>query len=268
MPKHPKKPELIHANLSYQQMKSAITKIERRLEELKQFDISSITQDSDSGIMALGHKLDSFLADTFGNNSVEYNRYNHIINLYKRININLFRDPSIAEIQAGFKNGLDSAIVILETIKSDFQEKLQDAKLDSGTKAIRAYEGLELHPAITSAADQLYRNEHYSNAIEDSVKALNSLVKQNSGIDDKDGVSLMQHVFSPNNPVLKFNDLKDESDKNEQQGFMSLFVGAITGLRNPRAHKIIKDDPEMALEFIAFVSLLAKLADKAKKTRL
>ena len=41
------------------------------------------------------------------------------------------------------------------------------------------------------------------------------------------------------------------------------FTGAVTGLRNPRAHKIIKDDPEMALEFIAFVSLLAKLADKA-----
>lgn len=30
-------------------------------------------------------------------------------------------------------------------------------------------------------------------------------------------------------------------------------------------HKIIKDDPEMALEFIAFISLLAKLADKTTK---
>ena len=46
---------------------------------------------------------------------------------------------------------------------------------------------------------------------------------------------------------------------------MMMFSGAVAGLRNPRAHKFIKDDPERALEFIAFVSLLAKLLDDAKK---
>jgi len=45
---------------------------------------------------------------------------------------------------------------------------------------------------------------------------------------------------------------------------MMLFSGAVSGLRNPRAHSFIDDDPERALEFIAFVSLLAKLLDKAK----
>jgi len=75
----------------------------------------------------------------------------------------------------------------------------------------------------------------------------------------------MEHVFSPKNPILKFNNLADASDMDEQRGFMMLFSGAVIGLRNPRAHKIIKDDPEKALEFIAFVSLLAKLADQAKQ---
>jgi hypothetical protein len=37
------------------------------------------------------------------------------------------------------------------------------------------------------------------------------------------------------------------------------------GLRNPRAHGFIKDDPERALEYIAFISLLAKLLDGAEK---
>jgi hypothetical protein len=46
---------------------------------------------------------------------------------------------------------------------------------------------------------------------------------------------------------------------------MMMFSGAVAGLRNPRAHKIIKDDPVMALAFIAFVSLLANLADRATK---
>ena len=57
-----------------------------------------------------------------------------------------------------------------------------------------------------------------------------------------------------------------KTDEDEQQGFMMMFGGAVAGLRNPRAHKLIKDDPERALEFIAFVSLLAKLLDGAKKT--
>jgi hypothetical protein len=46
---------------------------------------------------------------------------------------------------------------------------------------------------------------------------------------------------------------------------MMMFSGAVAGLRNPRAHRLIQDDPERALEFIAFVSLLAKLLDAAKK---
>jgi uncharacterized protein (TIGR02391 family) len=87
-----------------------------------------------------------------------------------------------------------------------------------------------------------------------------------SGRDDLDGITLMEAVFSPKAPILKFNALADDSDKNEQKGFMMMFSGAVAGLRNPRAHKLIQDDPERALEFIAFVSLLAKLLDEAKKS--
>ncbi len=76
----------------------------------------------------------------------------------------------------------------------------------------------------------------------------------------------MERVFSPKNPTLKFNKLADASDMDEQKGFMMMFSGAVAGLRNPRAHKLIEDDAERALEFIAFVSLLAKLLDKAVKT--
>jgi len=82
---------------------------------------------------------------------------------------------------------------------------------------------------------------------------------------DSDGTSLMETVFSPAKSILQFNDLKDQSDRDEQKGFMMMFSGAVAGLRNPRAHRLIKDDPEQALEFIAFVSLLAKLLDRAKK---
>ena len=140
-----------------------------------------------------------------------------------------------------------------------------EGERDKDNKILRAYAGLDLHPEIARAANVLYCDGHYANAIEDAVKALNSLVRLRSGL-ESDGTSLMQTVFSPKNPILRFNSMRDQSDMNEQTGFMMMFTGAVAGLRNPRAHTLIKDDPERALEFIAFVSLLAKLLDGATKS--
>ncbi len=47
---------------------------------------------------------------------------------------------------------------------------------------------------------------------------------------------------------------------------MHLFVGAVLALRNARAHALPDDSPEMALEYIALISLLAKRVDQAKRT--
>jgi uncharacterized protein (TIGR02391 family) len=91
------------------------------------------------------------------------------------------------------------------------------------------------------------------------------LVKMRSGRDDISGTDLMKTVFSPRAPVLRFNDLKTDTDRSEQQGMMYLYAGAVLALRNPRAHEIIEDDPEQALEYIAFLSLLAKSLDRTKR---
>ena len=54
------------------------------------------------------------------------------------------------------------------------------------------------------------RTGHYANAIEDAAKALNALVRLKSGVNDRDGSTLMEFVFNPKNPVLKFNILTDD----------------------------------------------------------
>jgi uncharacterized protein (TIGR02391 family) len=125
-------------------------------------------------------------------------------------------------------------------------------------------EARDLHPVIAEAANKLFLDTHYAKAIVDAVIALSNLVRRHSG-EDLDGDKLMTTVFSPSNPILQFNDLKNQSDRDEQKGFMMMFAGAVAGLRNPRAHSLRKDDPQRALEFIAFVSLLAKLLDGARK---
>lgn len=164
-----------------------------------------------------------------------------------------------------FRRGLERTRGVLADAIKRLQERAADAEDDTSSRTLAAYRGLDLHPEIARAASQLYSDGHYANAIEDAVKALNAFVRLRSGVDDRDGTDLMEHVFSAKKPVLAFNDLKDESDRNEQKGFMMMLSGAVAGLRNPRAHRLVRDDPERALEFIAYVSLLAKLVDEAKR---
>lgn len=72
-------------------------------------------------------------------------------------------------------------------------------------------------------------------------------------------------MFSKNQPILAFNDRRDRTEEDEQEGMMHLFLGAVLALRNPRVHTLLDDSPEMALEYITLISLLAKRADQAKR---
>jgi len=265
MARKTKQPELVEANLSFQQMEAAIPKIDRRIADLDAFDVASVTDRSDARIDALEKSLDALLVSVFGAGTVEYQRHHWQVTRLDTASTNVMHRTPIHEVHEGLKRGIATARAHLESIKKLFLEELGDAGHTSSGKALKAYEGLELHRVIERAAGTLYRNGHYANAVEDAVKALSALVRMNSGIDDKDGTALMEYVFSSRSPVLKFNALSDSFDVDEQKGFMMMFSGAVSGLRNPRAHKIIKDDPEMALEFIAFISLLAKLADESSK---
>jgi uncharacterized protein (TIGR02391 family) len=137
------------------------------------------------------------------------------------------------------------------------------AKLD-GTPAplIVKLDRYYLHPKVVAAAGKLFEGGHYRQAVLDSFIALNTAVQTKSGRTDLDGTSLMQHVFSIKDPVLSLSD-----DKNEQQGNMHLFAGAILGIRNPRAHNLDDNDPQVVdetHELLAFASFLFRQLDRAQ----
>ncbi|GBE43884.1 MAG TPA: TIGR02391 family protein [Rhizobiales bacterium] len=257
-------PEPLPANLSAGQIKAAIPKLERRLRELEAVSIDCWDDAIKNELDALQMKVEETLSSVFGPNTLELKRY-EVVKFWLHVPMWYNRPSTPQELVDGYTEAISKAISKLKTAVSLLEEQLDDMGESPGGQALRAYEGLDLHSEIDRAAGRLYQDGHHANAIENAVKALNGLVRLRSGIDDKDGTSLMELVFSPKNPILKFNDLADESDHNEQRGFMMMFSGAVAGLRNPRAHKLIDDDAERALEFIAFVSLLAKLLDEAVK---
>ena len=244
-------------------MRASIPKLERRIRELESIDINTIQQRYDPQISAMEDKIDSTLVGIFGAESIEYNRY-HIGSL-DRASINMMYATPIHEIREGYSRGIAQALSTLRTIIELFQEEFEDLGDSPSGRALKALGELELHPEIDRAVGKLFKDGHYANAVEDACKVLDGLVKIRSGKHDLSGTELMQFVFSPKNPVLKFSALDTQSDQSEQQGMMFLFAGAMLAIRNPRAHQIVKDDPERALEYIGLLSLLAKSLDDTER---
>src|SRR5439155_6435944 len=90
-----------------------------------------------------------------------------------------------------------------------------------------------------------------------AAKALLNYVKDRSGRHDLDGTSLVREVFSKGNPILGFNDLGDQTDRDEQEGMMHLFEGAVLGIRNPGGHSFPEGPEQRAIEYLSLLSLLA-----------
>lgn len=76
----------------------------------------------------------------------------------------------------------------------------------------------------------------------------------------------MTNVFSVNNPTLLINDNITTSEKDEQQGYMQILSGCMTGIRNPRAHKSDwEDSEETALKLLVLADQLLQKVNSSHK---
>lgn len=122
-------------------------------------------------------------------------------------------------------------------------------------------------PDLRRIVEPLFRDGHHSRAVEEAFKVLNKVVKEKARLDDtRDGAALMREAFSPRDPVLQLNALGSSPEKDEQLGYMDLFAGCMTGIRNPRAHDPDwQDSSENALALIVFADHLIFRAKQAKR---
>ena len=124
---------------------------------------------------------------------------------------------------------------------------------------------IKFHPKVNEVSLDLFKNKHYGEAIFEAVKALNNYVKNKAKITDKDLSGAMAKAFDENNPIIKLNDLNTQSDLDEQKGFKLLFMGTMTGIRNPKAHENIKQyDRSKTIEYLASISLLFRRTEEGK----
>jgi uncharacterized protein (TIGR02391 family) len=142
---------------------------------------------------------------------------------------------------------------------SDFAARKEDAA--------RLYDVLIDSKELRSVTRRLFVDQHYARAVEEAYKCINNTVKARSGL-SADGQDLMNQAFSIKNPVLKLNNLRTESERNEQLGYMHSLGGCMTGIRNPRAHEHqLWDSPHVALELLTWANHLMRIVGRAKRVR-
>src|SRR5262249_27289696 len=116
-----------------------------------------------------------------------------------------------------------------------------------------------MHPTVVKISRPRFESGHFADSVEAALKEVNDIVRQL--VKDKtgreyDGSDLMNRAFSVDKPILILDDLTTTSGRNIQVGYMLIFSGAMTGIRNPKAHANIEIDPTRALHFLFLASLL------------
>lgn len=123
-----------------------------------------------------------------------------------------------------------------------------------------------IHNSIITIAKKKFEDGHYADAVESAFKEVNNRVKETVKTKtgkELDGADLMNNAFSIKNPIICLDDLTSETGKSIQIGYMSIFAGAMTGIRNPKAHNNLKISVERATHFIFLASLLMYKLDEA-----
>jgi uncharacterized protein (TIGR02391 family) len=264
MPKKSKTEEIKPAELSKEEIHKGIIKIERRLKELNEFDIQTIEKRWDSKISAMEEKINNTLAEIFGHNTVEYRNFH--ISTIDTLPLWMGQgDYPLNNVREGYKEGIKDAVIKLTSLKEILQEKCEDLE-PSVVKSITALDFWnDIHPKIAVVSKSRYEAQHYADSVESALKEVNNCVKniykRKTG-KELDGADLMHTAFSPNNPTIVLSDLSTDSGKSMQQGYMEVFAGAMTGIRNPKAHENLDITENRARHFIYLASLLMQKIDE------
>lgn len=167
------------------------------------------------------------------------------------------------------------SIYFYTTIDVDFSQKVKTSPIEylylsKKSETLKLYSEFWtlVNPKIQKVAKKKFETGFYTDAIESALKEINSTVKKivkNKIGEELDGAKLMQKAFSVQNPIIELDDLSTESGRNVQSGFIQIFAGAMTGIRNPKAHENMDTDIDETVRLLCFCGELMDKIDNAKK---
>ena len=121
-----------------------------------------------------------------------------------------------------------------------------------------------IHSEVTKYCKKDYLRRDYYDVVFEASKGLFQRIRDMSG-ETLDGSRLIQKVFNIKEPVLLFNGLSDESERNEYNGFRELLESITHLVRNPVAHtpKINwKSNEIFTLDVLTLISFAHKYLDE------
>jgi uncharacterized protein (TIGR02391 family) len=206
-----------------------------------------------------------------GTDSIEYKRFK---NSKPRYVVTISMDGSsqnrwyIDDVKS-HESALKSIIEVNKLSKEDNPRGNNTSQLP-----IELFDAMQFHPRVVEASRSCFITKNYREAILNTFVTFIECVKEKTNL-DLDGVDLMNQVFPlaydkekkeiTKYPIIQVNGLKSKTDRDEQEGFWYLGKGAVTGIRNVYAHKLVQQtNPLHTLEYLAFASLLVRRIEEGK----
>ena len=120
-----------------------------------------------------------------------------------------------------------------------------------------------IHPAVIALVRELFDGGHFAQATFEAFKFVEKQVQRHTGLPDS-GRKLMTRAFLGDNPVVRLTRMTSPSERDEQEGYGFLFVGATLAIRNPRGHEVaVDDDQQTCLDYLSLASLLLRRLERA-----
>lgn len=127
-----------------------------------------------------------------------------------------------------------------------------------------------LHRGVWQAAAELWDDGHLRHAVQNAATFVDLRLQAKLERQDTSGADLAMQAFrieklKPGDRVLRFRGLVEggETFKSRHEGAKFFGAGVMLAIRNPATHDLTQPSPNVALEYLAALSILARWIDEA-----
>lgn len=145
--------------------------------------------------------------------------------------------------EATTREELEAAAAPMEALGFNISKDIKKIELPEPSRVctpaqdkIALIERLDLHEALTDDCLEMFRDGHFNEAVRKALERFEKRIQTAINDHSTIGKTLMGKAFNRDNPLIPINADKTGNDLSEQEGFMHLTMGAMSGLRNLYSH--------------------------------